>query len=505
MSTAYYHPSGRFSPLALVLTCLACAVFLPVSWVYAWSTLNAPKVISFFVVLAFSFSLYMACAAIIEFGKVRNVLLAALLGVGLGAFAWHAHWAYLGSMVNVKNVAIWPGPLDFTSSPEHLFMLASELGSAGLLTLAKWGMEFLALAILPALLSAGAARRVFCEPTGQWVNEVRLKRRFAVIDRARLKKFVEAAEAAPGAIRSLMEAGHPDPSHFSELSLYPCDGADDTYLSVFNVVRTVCDGKVDETRSPVLDLLRIPQQAASEMMADCGLVDDDNGAPETTDTDACPLSVRPAPLPLRPAVDALQCGQYDAALALATGMCYQPDRALRTDANRVCALSCAQLQRWDEAARHFEELFALEGTVHNALQVATTCVMAGRLDDGERWIRTAIAMNRRDPEVAAMLLYTSYITALKNRGHLRQAMPYLEPVKEMYEQLHSTDPTFLTLRGMPFLISFLEQSAPVVDASMHACQACSWYKTMLPHLDQPGRSELKGWLAERGETRAPAR
>lgn len=482
MSTAYYLPSGRCSPLALILTSIACAVSLPVSWVYAWSTLNAPKVISFFIVLAFSLSLYLACAAIIRFGKVRNVLIATVLGVGLGAFAWYAHWAYLGAMINANNVTIWPGPLDFTSSPDHLFMLVSELGSAGLLTLAKWGIEFVALTVLPAMLSAGAAGRVFCESTGQWVDEVRLKRCFVAIDRDRVQKFVDAAQAAPGAIRSLLEAGHPDPSHFSELSLYPCDGADNTYLSVFNVVRTVRDGKVNETRSTVVDLLRIPQQAASEMMAECGRVDDENDIAETADTDACPI----------------------AALALATGLCYQPERALRTDANRVCALSCAQLQRWDEAARHFEELFALEGTVHNALQVATTCVMAGRLDDGELWIRTAIAMNRRDPEVAAMLIYTSYITALKNRGHLRQAMPYLEPVKEMYEQLHGTDPTFLALRGMPFLISFLEQSAPVVDASMHACQACNWYQTMLPHLDQAGRSELKGWLAERSEEHAQA-
>lgn len=501
MSTAYYHPSGRFSPVAIIMTSIACALFLPVAWVYAWSTLNAPKVISFFIVLAFSFSLYLACAAIIEFGKVRNVLLAALLGVGLGAFAWYAQWAYLGSMVDLKNVAIRPGPLDFTSSPDHLFNLASELGSAGLLTLAKWGMEFVALTILPAWLSAGAARRAFCERTGEWVDEVKLKRRFVAIDRARMKTFVEAAQASPAAIRSLFDAGHPDPAHFSELSLYPCDGADGTFLSVFNVVRTVRDGTVAETRSAIIELLRIPDQAASEMIAECGLVEDDNGIAEVTESDACPLGVQPTPLPLRPAVDALQCGQYDAAFALAASMCDQPDRALRTDANRVCALSCAQLQRWDDAARHFEELFALEGTVHNALQVATTCVMAGRLADGEKWMRTAIDMNRRDPEVAAILIFTSYITALKNRGHLRQAMPYLEPVKEIYECLHSTDPTFLTLRGVPFLISFLEQSAPIVDASMHACQARNWYQTMLPHLDQPGRSELKAWLEERTPAR----
>lgn len=502
MSTAYYHPSGRFSPLAVIITSIACALFLPVSWVYAWSTLNAPKVISFFVVLAFSLALYLACATIIQFGKVRNVLLAALLGIALGAFAWYSHWAYLGSMVDLKNVAIWPGPLDFAASPDHFFMFVAELGNVGPLTLSKWGMEFLALAILPALLSAGAARRVFCETTGEWVDEVRLKRRFVAIERARAQQFVDAAEAAPGALLALMEAGHPDPAHFSELSLYQCEAAGHTYLSIFNVVRTVRDGKVGETRSTVVELLRIPDQSANEMIAEYGLADDDNDISDLADTDACPLSSQPTPLPLRPAVDALQCGQYDAALVLATNICYQPDRALRTDAHRVCASSCAQLERWDEAARHFEELFALEGTVHNALQVATTCVMAGRLDDGELWIRTAITMNRRDPEISSMLIYTSYITALKNRGHLRQAMAYLEPVKEMYEQLHITDPTFLTLRGVPFFISFLEQSAPVVDASMHACQARNWYQTMLPHLDQPGRSELKGWLAERSGTPA---
>lgn len=502
MSAAYYHPSGRVAPLAIILTIAACALFLPVSWVYAWSTTNAPKVITFFVVLAFSFSLYLASAFIIQFGKVRNVALAGFLGTAVGVFAWYAHWAYLGSMVGIGNMKMWPGPLDF-ARPDHLFQLVSQLGSTGVWTLATWSGELLALTLLPALLAAGAARRVFCEASGEWVEEIRLNRRFIAIDPAGVKHFVGALQASPGAILALMDAGHPDPSRFSELSLFACDGAGETYLSVSNVVRTVRDGKVVESRSNIVDLLRIPDQTASDLIADCGVVDDDHNVPNPSDADTCPLSGS-TPLPLRPAVDALQCGQFDTALALAANICYQPDRTLRTDANRVCALSCAQLQRWDEAANYFKELFALEGSVHNALQVATTCVMAGRLEDGELWIGTTIAMNQRNPEVSAMLIYTSYITALKNRGHLRQAMPYLEPVKEIYEQLHITDPTFLTLRGVPFLISFLEQSAPVLDASMHPSQANSWYRAMLPHLDQPGRDELKAWLAERSETRAPA-
>ncbi len=58
-----------------------------------------------------------------------------------------------------------------------------------------------------------------------------------------------------------------------------------------------------------------------------------------------------------------------------------------------------------------------------------------------------------------MLIKTNFITALKNSGNAKLALPYLEEVKGIYEDLHHTDPTFLAIRGVPQFAAFLAITA----------------------------------------------
>jgi hypothetical protein len=124
-------------------------------------------------------------------------------------------------------------------------------------------------------------------------------------------------------------------------------------------------------------------------------------------------------------------------------------------------------------------------------------VMADHLPSGQQWFDRSIALSEKNRDTPSSLIYTNFISALKNSGQLRAALPYLEWVREQYQSLYNTDATFLTLRGVPFFVSFMEQSASIVDAVMDKNQARAWYASMLPHIDQHGQDELTAWLAQR--------
>ena len=208
----------------------------------------------------------------------------------------------------------------------------------------------------------------------------------------------------------------------------------------------------------------------------------------------------PTPVELEGALADMQAGRFDEALAAASRFTGAVDAALRADANRLCAISCSRLEKWPEAGAYFEALFDTERSAHNALQIATSKVMAGELAQGEQWLETAKEVNEETEDVTSILIHTNFISALKRAGYLIAALPYLEWIKQVYEAAHCTDATFLTLRGVPFFESFLEQSAPIVDAAMDGEQAHAWYAAMLPHIDQDGQETLNAWLGQRAAT-----
>ncbi len=87
---------------------------------------------------------------------------------------------------------------------------------------------------------------------------------------------------------------------------------------------------------------------------------------------------------------------------------------------------------------------------------------------------TAGRLNETSGEVPRMQIPTNFITALKNSGNAKLAMPYLDQVKAVYEDLHITNPTFLVLRGVPLLSSFLENSRGAVLSAVSASEASQW-------------------------------
>jgi hypothetical protein len=111
-----------------------------------------------------------------------------------------------------------------------------------------------------------------------------------------------------------------------------------------------------------------------------------------------------------------------------------------------------------------------------------------------QWIAKARELNAASRKMSDLQIVTNFITALTRSGHAEQALPYLDEVRALYVSLGVTDPTMLYARQVPLFNVFLDNSLPVVHAALGVDHGRAWYTSMLPHLDQPGKEELTGWL-----------
>ena len=191
---------------------------------------------------------------------------------------------------------------------------------------------------------------------------------------------------------------------------------------------------------------------------------------------------------LAPALEAYQQGQHEAAISAAA-----PYADRHADANRLCALAYSDMRRYPEAFPYWLALFEQEPSAHNALQLATTSVMCGELKRGEAWLMKFDEINEQTHEMSSVTARTQFISSLTQSGHMAEALPYLDWLRDVYARVRITDSHFLYVRGIPFFPSFLENTLPVLKASMPNDKIVDWYGTLVGKLDEEGEAQLEQW------------
>lgn len=501
MASAYYVPSGRVDPHFYFRVSLTVLFLLAGAYAYAWCGVHGSGFVRFLAGIVFSFTVIIAVDRIAVKGKVRNPRLMLATALAVSVLIWYAGWVFWSGMrTGVPVVAMRWDPasvIDVIRSPA----MRNEVREI----YAALFLEFGCFVALSTHIATGTARMPFSEAANAWPEKLALERRFDTIATAARQRLVAALEAAPDTLFSHLQDFPVDPKRYTLLELHMMPEGGEGFLTIIAVHEKQKDGKPDVEKTKILEHLRLPAHVAEIVRDQCAADISQPHAAAPTPPAAAAAPGKSA-LPdddasdvdsqLEPALAAMHEERFDDAVALAAPVTASGAAQARADANRICALSCSRLGRWPEAADYWQALFEIEGSAHNALQVSTSMVMAGYPGDGAEWFDKTIALNRASETVAPILAYTSFISALKNSGQLRAAMPYLEWVKALYEATRTTDATALTLRGMPFFASFLEQSAPVVSACMDQSQAHAWYASMLPHLDSAGRQTLNAWLTD---------
>jgi hypothetical protein len=505
MTSLYYRPSGRVPASAPFVVALYALATLPFGWVYAWLMIHVPTPINLLCTLVFPiWPAYLSLRGSRR-AKVRNPEWTARFGVAIGLAGWYFQWAAWTAII-VHMVAERPEAYPLLGTfigmvlhPGALLDAVIEAAKVGTWSLNGhritgavlalfWLGELGMMLLFPYLFGRQQAEEPFCEASNTWAVKVDVPRKFAFInDPHTVPSFLEHH---PRDLLSVLAPWSESVSlSYAKVTIHRCHGAD-SYLSISNVAAALVKGKIEESATPVVEYLRLPGIDPDVLIRE--LMDAVRRPPEA----ATKAEEVPVPQELEGALDHLNAERFEAAFAAAAPYVKSDQTSLRTDANRLCALASSRLERWEVALEFWQTLFGDEPTAHNALQVATSSVMAGDVNSGSLWMERARALNTTSRDTPRMTMETSFITALTESGQVHAAMPCLEEIRKFYVEFGVTDPTVLYMNQCPRFDVFLDKSAPIVRANLDAEQGRRWYASMLPHLDERGKLELDEWMKE---------
>jgi len=502
MNTATYQASGRVPLSLLPLSILGLLAILPCAWLYALAGTNIPVVLGFFAAMLYSFVLGLIVWALAVAAKVRNPRVMRTVGIVFSLAGWYAGWGFWGAFLATADDGATTAASVFRMAglaaydPVGMFTFAAGIAGSGGVRIGGWELpaflvgliwlgELALLLMLPPFMGRIRASQPFCEKSRSWAAEQVLPARFAALG----AEDVDRLRADPALLCQLLQPIAADAPDYTELTLYHCQ-ASDSYVSITHVrTQTGEDGRGAQKKELLIDYLRLAGIEPAALLQGLAHRGGDNGANAHGDA-----GERPVPPELAPALAHLQNGAHARALEAASPHIESDDAEVRTDALRICALACSNLERWAEAVGYWHRLFEHEGSAHNALQIATSCVMAGQLAAGIDWVEQAAALNTQLREGPIMQIWTGFVSALGRAGQERAALPYLDKIRQVYAEVGTTDSTILYMNRIPFFSAFLGNSWPLLRAALGAEQGRRWYEALLPSLDANGQQELSAFL-----------
>ena len=489
--SAYYQPSGKVARGALLIGMGYGLAIVPGAFLYACAIMRAPAWLNFIVLLMFGLWIAVVVDLVALKARIRNRAWVVRFAIALALCAWYFQWAvwlamamqrqHAGALLHSAAVlALHPGALLGAATA---LALHNAWGLGALPMVAVWLMEAFVLVQMAPGLGQGRVVQPFCEASDDWAEQIGVRRKFACIDQP--AAVAHLLEQAPQQLPSVLSAWRaPSPDH-AEVTLYRChDG--NAYVSVWNV--RARRGATSSTQAVVV-ALRLPGIDIDALIEKLIVRADPRTA--RTQDDAAPATPELAsPRAL------FQAARFADAYLRAAHHAQSPQRTLRVEANRLCALCCMRQNRWVDAGRFWEAVFDDEPAVRNALQLATCAVMAGALEAGRDWFDRARALNAATREQAPLSLLAAFVGALDAAGRPAAAMHWLDEIRECYCACRITDPTVLFANRMPLLNEFLDRSAPIVLAALGRQQGLRWFAAMLGRLDEAGHVELGQWLDE---------
>jgi len=355
-------------------------------------------------------------------------------------------------------------------------------------TLLFLAVEALVLGTLPVILSSETAKEPFSETAGEWATQdFSFEAVWPGISPDALLEHLRTE--GPSALASLESAADktagPLASQWSTLRVdgHSVDSDPSArWISLFRVDnRRADDGRIKSTGNPLAKSWPVDANDYEMLRVRASVSVDITHRPAE---DAAPAPVAasiaasdaPTPAELESAVAALEAGNHTAALTMALPHCQHPDIAVRNDAHRLAALCLSRLERWPDAFEHYYALFEHEPGTFNALQLATSSVMAGELLRGQAWFEKADELNRAERAMQPVELRTGFLSALERAREHEACLPHLEWMARLYAALQTTDSHLLWMNRVPPFQEFLDKSATILGEVMPPAQCADWYR-----------------------------
>lgn len=503
-----YTPSGRINAAGLwriaVYGVPLIAVF---SWAYAnVLILDPPAFFAPLATLIFTAACAVTITTLLEKTHSRSPQFNIVVAVVLVLFAYWVRWLVFFRAMSVSTATefalsdplsalkfLWDyGVARAAADPSEFSAFASSL---------IWALEFVVLGGLSIHLARDQALKPYSETCKAWtIDEAGGEVFLGATPPEDIRRWLEN-----DGVSSLMTMPRADrlqatplASTWSTLKItgHKLEGDTSTFWLTLEHVSSLrtSEGKVKSFAEDIFKYWQISPEDYARLMA--YLHDAERTAPEEKDDDSSASSMdRPTPEALQPALAALQAGNSATALALAEGYRTHPDTHVSMDAVNLCALALSELKRWPEAYDAFLQLYERLPTAQNALQLASTSVMAGQLIRGQAWYDRAESINTQTGEMPSPRLRTAFLSALEQAGEFEACEPLLAWLRDCYSTVSSTDSQILWNYGLPFFSEFLRKSLPLLRPHLDDAQLHAWYAVIRPQLDTDGQRAIDEHLS----------
>lgn len=512
-----YVPSGRvswkFPAYALFFGLPGLAVL---GWLYGMALqLGLYSIIEVAVFVCFAIVCVISISLVCDRGRSRNVSLNTALAILLSVVAFWGRWVVTLYAVSPAEAHgfILSNPVGWCRILWHYASTKALHNPHAFLPLTHcllWLAEFASVVLLAVALSRNSGRAPFSEPVQAWADN-ETGGELLVENMSKEEALAMLASKGCAALLALPPAGTVSVTFANSVwHTLEVDGrrvlSDPLarWLTVWLVQQRRSDNGIRTTRTRLVDAWQVSSSEYDNVIDLVRTLAE--GSQERTLLATSPEPVAypepdapespPTPPELLPALDALEAGNCSEAISLATPHTLSADVSLQSDAYRLRALAYSRCRQWAFAHADYRSLFEREETAFNALQLATTAVMADSLAEGNKWFEKATTLNRETRSMPQPRLHTNYLSVLEQHGDLPECLPHLEWLASAYRELKVTDATFLWVRGLPIFSEFLRKSVPVLRICMKGQALQDWYLDMRPFLDDAGKQVLDVHLAQ---------
>jgi hypothetical protein len=289
--TEYYKPSGKFSPTFLLYFLLVSVIVFPIlGLIYAYCIWYIPFVyINFLITLGFGFLTGLAISIfVIKKGKVRNALLALIIGVLSGILALYFHWSvWIDLVINAgesygsSRIGITVSNIEFLQvfslifQPNLVFEYINEVSKYGTWGIRSatvsgtflwviWAIEFVMVVGLTAFLAYLQSKKPFSESTNSWYEEFELPAFNFIEDKKQL--ILDLKNSNKSALEVLSKEVDAESESHSLFTLYRSQSGKN-YLSVENKTSKLdSKGKIDFDGEEFIEYISIDSQLSKLLL-----------------------------------------------------------------------------------------------------------------------------------------------------------------------------------------------------------------------------------------------
>lgn len=289
--TEYYKPSGKFSPTFLLYFFLVSVLAFPIlGLIYAYCIWYIPFIyINFFITLGFGILVSLAISVfVVKKGKVRNPILALIIGILGGMLALYFHWSvWIDLVINAgesygsNRIGITVSNIEFLQVFSLIFQPAlvfeyickvNDYGTWGIsgatvsgsLLWVIWAIEFIMVIAISGFLPYLEAKKPFSESTNSWYEEFLLPSLTYIENKEQI--IVDIEQSNHAGFEFLNKDIDSDTDDHSIFTLYKSQSGKN-YLSIENKTsKTDNKGKIDFDNDKFVEYIAIDGQLSNLLL-----------------------------------------------------------------------------------------------------------------------------------------------------------------------------------------------------------------------------------------------